>query len=70
MRDVDRTLALKLVALASPFVEMFREVLEMRYLWNEPLRLDNARLVSAIGPEPHTPIDQAVKTALEGLKLL
>jgi nucleoside-diphosphate-sugar epimerase len=59
-----------LAVLASPFVETLREVLEMRYLWNQPLRLDNAKLVSVIGPEPHTPLDQAVKTALIDLKCL
>lgn len=74
-RGVGRDLPVKpfpwwLVVLASPFVETLREVLEMRYLWKTPLRLDNAKLVSVIGPEPHTPLDQAVKTALTDLKCL
>jgi hypothetical protein len=28
--------------------------------------LDNAKLVKVLGAEPHTPLDQAVRDALEG----
>jgi len=56
-----------LMTLASPFVEMLREMREMRYLWLEPVRMDNARLLSVLGREPHTPLDQAVETSLFGL---
>lgn len=52
------------VNLASPFVNAFHEMLEMRYLWQIPLELDNAKLRAAIGPEPHTPIDVALAAAL------
>jgi nucleoside-diphosphate-sugar epimerase len=55
------------VFLARPFVPMLREIWRMRYLWREPLRLDNTKLVALIGPEPHTPIDQALRTTLEDL---
>ncbi len=48
------------VRLAAPFVEVCREMLEMRYLWNAPVELDNAKLCALIGPEPHTPLDEAV----------
>ena len=58
------------VILASPFVTLFREMMEMRYLWREPLRMDNRRLVAFLGEEPHTPLDQAVGAALEGLGCL
>ncbi|HEX5378277.1 MAG TPA: NAD-dependent epimerase/dehydratase family protein [Phenylobacterium sp.] len=54
------------MAAASPFVEMLREMLEMRYLWDNEVLPDNARLVAALGAEPHTPLDQALRTALEG----
>jgi nucleoside-diphosphate-sugar epimerase len=50
--------------LASPLVPLLREVLEMRYLWDTPLQLDNTRLRSLIGDEPHTPLDQAVRASL------
>ena len=53
--------------LMSPFVPMFREILEMRYLWREPLRLDNSRLVEFLGAEPHTPLDTAVRNTLVGI---
>jgi nucleoside-diphosphate-sugar epimerase len=47
-----------LVRLASPFVPTLRELLEMRYLWRVPVRMDNARLLQVLGDEPHTPLDQ------------
>lgn len=59
-----------LVMLASPFVATLRELREMRYLWNEPVRMDNARLVAALGQEPHTPLDAAVEATLDGMGCL
>ena len=53
--------AMKLVA---PFVVFCREVLEMRYLWQRPLKLDNRRLEAYLGAEPHTPLDDAVRRTL------
>jgi nucleoside-diphosphate-sugar epimerase len=53
--------------LAAPFVTVLREMLEMRYLWQRPLRLDNRRLVALLGREPHTPIEEALRVTLEGL---
>ncbi|MDE1148209.1 MAG: NAD(P)H-binding protein [Azospirillaceae bacterium] len=59
-----------LVHLASPFVTTFRELREMRYLWQRPLRLDNARLTAFLGTEPHTPLDRAVADTLASLGCL
>jgi nucleoside-diphosphate-sugar epimerase len=59
-----------LMRLAAPVVPLFREILEMRYLWNVPLRMDNARLKSVLGAEPHTPLDEAVRATLVGLGCL
>jgi len=59
-----------LLYLAAPFVRLFRELIEMRYLWRQPLRLDNRKLVALIGAEPHTPLDQALRATLIGLKCL
>ncbi|AYZ62537.1 NAD-dependent epimerase/dehydratase family protein [Burkholderia multivorans] len=59
-----------LVRAASPFVPTLRELLEMRYLWREPIRLDNARLTAVLGREPHTPLDAAVEATLVGLGCL
>ena len=56
-----------LMRLASPFVVTLREMQEMRYLWHQPVRLDNTRLVTLLGHEPHTELDEAVQATLEGL---
>ena len=52
------------IRLASPFVEVCREMLEMRYLWNVPAELDNTKLLAVIGAEPHTPLEEAVARTL------
>lgn len=54
----------------SPFNETMREMLEMRYLWDRPVRLDNAKLVERLGEEPHTPIVDALRAALAGMDAL
>jgi nucleoside-diphosphate-sugar epimerase len=59
-----------LVQVMALFNETFREMLEMRYLWKAPLRLDNAKLVSVLGAEPRTALDQAVRETLKGLGCL
>lgn len=59
-----------LIRLASPFVTTFRELLEMRYLWRQPIRMSNAGLVAVLGREPHTPLDEAVEATLAGLGCL
>ncbi|WP_205687902.1 NAD-dependent epimerase/dehydratase family protein [Ciceribacter ferrooxidans] len=56
--------------LASPFVPLFREIMEMRYLWQQPLRMSNRRLVEVLGAEPHTPLDRAVAETLASLGCL
>jgi nucleoside-diphosphate-sugar epimerase len=53
-----------MMRLGAPFVSFLREAIEMRWLWEHPLRLDNAKLERLIGPEPHTPLDAAVAAAL------
>lgn len=50
----------------APFVETLREMLEMRYLWDNAVLLDNSRLVKTLGTEPQTPLETALKTALQG----
>ncbi|HEX5263157.1 MAG TPA: NAD-dependent epimerase/dehydratase family protein [Phenylobacterium sp.] len=54
----------------APFNETMREMLEMRYLWEAPVLLDNRRLVARLGAEPHTPIEEALHVALAGLNAL
>ncbi|EJL84824.1 nucleoside-diphosphate-sugar epimerase [Herbaspirillum sp. CF444] len=59
-----------LLAPAAPFVPLFKEMQEMRYLWQQPVRMENTRLLEVLGNEPHTPLDEAVRTTLEGLACL
>jgi nucleoside-diphosphate-sugar epimerase len=56
--------------LLSPFVPQFRELAEMRYLWNTTIRLRNCRLKEVLGTEPHTPWDIAVRKTLVGIGCL
>ncbi len=56
--------------LASPFVPLLRELTEVKYLWDQPVRLRNERLVALIGPEPRTPLDEALRTTLTAMKCL
>ena len=53
-----------LLPLAAPFSTTLREMIELRYLWHVPLRLDNRKLETLIGAEPHTPLDEAVRESL------
>lgn len=59
-----------MMPLAAPFVPTMRELLEMRYLWQRSVQLDNSRLKSVLGAEPHTPLDEALETTLAGLGCL
>ncbi len=59
-----------LTTLVSPLVPTLRELREMKYLWREPVRMSNERLISALGREPHTPLDEAVEAALGGMGCL
>lgn len=56
-----------LLPLMAPFVTVMHELREMRYLWKLPLRMPNDRLVAAIGAEPQTPIDEAVRATLQSI---
>ncbi len=53
-----------------PLVPIWREVVEMRYLWDQAHTLSGQRLQACLGQEPHTPLPLALNTALEGLGLL
>jgi nucleoside-diphosphate-sugar epimerase len=59
-----------LVYLLAPFVETFREMIEMRWLWKQPLELVNDKLVAFLGEEPHTRLDEALEETLRGLGCL
>lgn len=59
-----------LLRLAGRFVPTWAALAEMRYLWQTPHALANDRLTALIGPEPHTPLLQAVTAALADLGLI
>jgi nucleoside-diphosphate-sugar epimerase len=59
-----------LVQALSPFVEMMRELLEMRYLWERPIGLDGAKLRAFLGEVPSTPLDAAVRETLSDMGCL
>lgn len=50
------------------FVPMWRELAELRYLWDTPHTLSGERLRTLIGDLPHTPAAQAVEQALKDLR--
>jgi nucleoside-diphosphate-sugar epimerase len=43
-----------------------REMMEMRYLWEQPVQLVNAKLIRVLGYEPHTDLDEVVEATLAG----
>lgn len=65
-----RPLAWWQLRLAAPFLVTARELMEMRYLWEQPVRLTNHRLLAELGSEPHTPLAEAVRATLAGLGCL
>ena len=57
------------IRLAAPFKPMWRELLAMRYLWERPHALDDPALRALIGSVPHTPLPQALRSALADLSV-
>jgi nucleoside-diphosphate-sugar epimerase len=56
--------------LIAPFQPTIKELLEMRYLWKMPVRMANDGLLTLLGSEPHTALDDAVERTLRGLGCL
>ncbi|MBF9029475.1 epimerase [Rhodobacterales bacterium HKCCE3408] len=50
--------------LLSPFWAMGRGLLEMRYLWNRPHRLNGSALETVVPGLPHTPVETALAQAI------
>lgn len=59
-----------LLRLASPFQPTLKELLGMRYVWQQPLQLENASPLKVLGEEPHTPLDDAMCSTLKSLNAL
>jgi nucleoside-diphosphate-sugar epimerase len=55
----------------QPFVRLFWEMAEMRYLWSRSISLDGGKLRNFLGDDlPATPLDAAVRDTLAGLGCL
>lgn len=48
----------------SPFAPLLRELVEMKYLWDQPVLLDDGKLQRFLGSVQRTPLDQALRAAL------
>ncbi|WP_158818715.1 NAD-dependent epimerase/dehydratase family protein [Methylocapsa sp. S129] len=60
-----------LVVALQPFVRLFHEMAEMRYLWRETISLDGGKLKAFLGDDlPATPLHAAVRETLVGLGCL
>lgn len=60
-----------LVVALQPFVRLFREMAEMRYLWSETIALDGGKLEAFLGSQlPATPLEVAVRDTLVELGCL
>jgi nucleoside-diphosphate-sugar epimerase len=54
-----------LISVMAPFNTTLHEMQEMRYLWEQTIQMDNAKLIAFLGHEPHTPLE-AVRSTLIG----
>lgn len=59
-----------MIRLIAPFNETLREMMEMRYLWQQPVRMENRLLREVLGVEPHTPLETALTHTLASLGCL
>ena len=60
----------KWMRLGSVVLPMWRELVEMQYLWNTPHALSGTKLAGLIGPEPRTALPAALLRSLQGLGLV
>ncbi len=58
-----------LIHVLRPIVPLCRELSEIEYLWKEPHRINGDKLKAAIGDVPHTPLDAAVRRAIQDLAI-
>lgn len=58
------------IDLMAPFHRTSKELLEMKYLWQNPVKMNNTKLLDELGEEPQTPIREAVQSTLEAMNCL
>lgn len=56
-----------LMRVLAPFGGFPREASELAPYWQNPVRLDNQRLVELLGEEPRTPLDDALVATLQSI---
>src|SRR4051812_21067689 len=49
----------------GPFVPMLRQLLEVKYLWDQPVLLDDRKLRQFLGELRRTPLDRALRATLQ-----
>ena len=59
-----------IIRMGALFNPTWAALMEMKYLWDTPHALDNAKLVALLGAEPHTPLADAARQALADLGFL
>jgi len=64
------TLPWQLIELGSRVWPMWRELAELRYLWQTPHALAGGKLAALTGPEPRTPLTTALNATLHDLGLV
>jgi len=65
-----RAVPWRVIRALSLVVPVLKEMMEMRYLWEVPMQLDNRKLITLLGREPHTPLNEAMRHTLRGLGCL
>jgi nucleoside-diphosphate-sugar epimerase len=58
--------AMRLMAIVSPAM---RDVVEMKYLWDRPHRLEDPSFATLCGPIASTPLDAAIAASLDALNI-
>jgi nucleoside-diphosphate-sugar epimerase len=54
----------RLLRWLSPFAPLLRELVEMKYLWDRPVLLDDGKLQRFLGSVRRTPLEQALRASL------
>ena len=70
-KSIGRTVKAKsmpwgIMRLIAPFKPLIGEVLEMKYLWTTPHRIDGLKLRKALPDFQPTPVEQAIKIGISG----
>ncbi len=58
------TMPWRIITLGGMVVPIWREIAEMRYLWDTAHALDGTQLAARIGPIKHTPLDDALRSTV------